>query len=73
MDKYLTAEVLLPFGGESLRGVGKARKRDAHGNPLGTWNSNPILDTHEYEVELPDGDPQMFMLLTSLLKHVFPD
>jgi hypothetical protein len=60
MDEYLTAEVLLPFGGELLRGVVKARKRDADGNPLGTRNSNPILDTREYEVELPDGSTNVY-------------
>jgi len=60
MDEYLTAEVLLPFGGELLRGVVKTRKSDSNGNPLGTWNSNPILDTHKYEVELPDGSTNVY-------------
>jgi len=25
------------------------------GNPIGVRNNNPILDTREYEVEMPDG------------------
>jgi hypothetical protein len=50
-DKYLTAEVLLP----NMETVTKAKvigcKRDSDGNPVGWKNSNPILDTREYEVE----------------------
>jgi hypothetical protein len=60
LDEYLTAEVLLPTGGELLRGVVKARKHDADGNPVGTRHSNPILDTREYEVELPDGSINVY-------------
>jgi hypothetical protein len=60
LDKYLTAEVLLPTGGELLRGVVKARKHDADGNPVGTRHSSPILDTREYEVELPDSSINMY-------------
>lgn len=54
-DRYLTASILLNRGGESLRGVVKARAKDEHGNPKGVSHSNPLLDTREYEVEFPDG------------------
>jgi hypothetical protein len=37
------------------------RKRDADGNPIGVHNTNPILDTREYEVEFPDGATDVFM------------
>jgi hypothetical protein len=60
LDEYLTAEVLLPTGGELLHGVVKAQKHDADGNPVGTRHSNPILDTREYEVELPDGSINVY-------------
>ena len=31
-------------------------KRDHEGNVIGRSNSNPILDTREYEVKFEDGD-----------------
>ncbi len=31
------------------------RSRDKNGNPIGRANDNPILDTHEYNVEFEDG------------------
>ena len=31
------------------------RMKDTHGLPIGTANSNPILDTRMYEVEYQDG------------------
>lgn len=41
-----------------LRGTVENRKRDANGSLSGKANSNPLLDTHLYEVEFPDGDMQ---------------
>ena len=35
-------------------------KRDQDGNPIGTRNANPILDTREYEVEFQDGATDTF-------------
>ena len=46
---------MIPRGGEVLKAQVTARKRDANGNPIGRANSNPILDTREYEVEFEDG------------------
>ena len=57
-DNYLTAEVVLPHGGESARAKVTARKRDADGNPIGRRNANPLLDTRLYEVEFPDGSTE---------------
>ena len=54
-DQYLTASVLMDRGGESMLGTVKSRKRDSEGNPVGRSNTNPLLDTREYEVEFPDG------------------
>jgi hypothetical protein len=54
-DAYLTAEVLLPRGGESHRGTVRRRAKDEDGKPIGKRASNPILDTRTYEVEFPDG------------------
>ena len=59
-DEYLTAEVLLPQGGESKKGIVKRRKRDAEGLPAGVRNTNPLLDSRQYEVEFPDGATDTF-------------
>lgn len=59
-DDYLTAEVLLPNMGTVVKAKVIGRKRDADGNPIGKRNTNPILDTREYEVEFPDGATDVF-------------
>jgi len=46
-DEYLTAEVLLPYGGKITKATVIARKRDRDGNPVGKRNENPLLDTRE--------------------------
>ena len=55
-DTYLNVEVALPrdSDGPEYARVTK-RLRDANGLPIGTANSNPILDTRLYEVEYLDG------------------
>jgi len=59
-DEYLSAEVMLPHGGEPARGKVIARAKDGHGKPLGIRNQNPILDTRCYEVQFPDGSTETF-------------
>jgi hypothetical protein len=54
-DKYISAEVLLPKGDEMVLGKVIGRKRDIDDNPIGVANSNPILGTHLYEVQFPEG------------------
>jgi hypothetical protein len=54
-DQYLAMNVLIGHGGEAERGTVKRRAHDSFGNPIGKSNTNPILDTREYEVEFPDG------------------
>ena len=53
-DQYLTAEVLLPHGGELQKAVVQNCKRDADGLPIRKRHSNPLLDLRQYEVEFPD-------------------
>ena len=60
-DQYLMAQVLLDRGGESQLGTVKQRKRDYDGNPVGRSNTNPLLDSREYEVEFPDGSIDVLM------------
>jgi hypothetical protein len=56
LDEYINAEIILPDkeGIPVLTKV-KSRKRDPAGDPIGTANSNPILDTRVYNLEFPDG------------------
>ena len=56
LDKYIDAKVLLPNqeGMEVLCTV-KGRKRNAEGVAIGEYHQNPILDTHIFQVEHPDG------------------
>ena len=60
LDEYMTAEVMLPRGGDLARAKVIGRKRDADGKPIGLRNANPILDTREYEVEFLDGSHDTF-------------
>jgi len=52
-DQYLGASILLPQGSTSVRGRVKSRMKDPDGNLFGRLDSNPIKDTHTYEVEFP--------------------
>ena len=54
-DQYLTASLNLPHGGEQVKATVKGRKRDADERPIRRQHPNPLLDTHLYEVEFPDG------------------
>ena len=55
-DSYLGVEVWLPGRSEENQ-MGKVLKRvkGNDGAAVGTSNSNPMLDTSEYEVQFPDG------------------
>jgi hypothetical protein len=57
-NKWLSAKVLLPH-----EDTQSSAKRDHEGNPIGTSQPNPFLDTRVYEVELKDGMQQDYMLL----------
>jgi hypothetical protein len=56
-DPYLSMELALPRGEDNRMEFARVRKRlkDDDGNPIGTANANPILDTRVYEVEWLDG------------------
>jgi hypothetical protein len=54
-DEYLTAQVLLPHGGEASKATVVCRKRDHDGRLIGKRHANPLLDNRLYEVEFPDG------------------
>ena len=58
-NKYLTAEVVLPHGGNSARAKVTAPKCNAMGRPIGDKApGQPMLDTRMYEVEFPDSSTE---------------
>ena len=54
-DNYIAAEVMLPKGDNMVLGKVIGCKRDADDNPIGVSHTNPIFDTHLYQVQLPGG------------------
>ena len=55
-DLYIGAEILLPRGDQMARGHVVARIRDANGNMMGRYHTNPILDMRKYQVEFAGGE-----------------
>ena len=60
VNQYLTAEVMITIGDERVRGLVKRRVIDEDGLPVGTSHIDPILDTRQYEVQLPDGSVESY-------------
>ena len=56
-DPYLNVEIALPRSDDPEWRCGRVVKRakGIDGEPVGTANDNPMLDTRVYEVEFPDG------------------
>ena len=58
-DKFLTAEVVLPHGGESARAKVTMQKHDAMGRPIRKKApGQPMLDNRMYKVEFPDSSTE---------------
>ena len=55
-ENYVNMEIMLPRGDEMTKGIVTKRARELDGNPLGTANDNPILNTCQYIVEFANGD-----------------
>ena len=70
-DGYLTAEVMIPRGGEVLKAQVISRKRDSQGNPVGRANSNPILDTRVYEVEFEEDGARKFYAANLIAENMY--
>ena len=68
-DKYLAAEVILPKGKNLVLGKVIGRKRDPDGNPIGRGHSNPIIDTHLYQVQFPNGHVEEYS--ANLLHRIY--
>jgi hypothetical protein len=56
-DQYIGMELALPRGDDGAMVHAKVIKRlkDNEGNPVGTANANPLLDSRAYEVEFING------------------
>jgi hypothetical protein len=54
-NQYVGAQVNLPEGNVHVAGQVKQCKRGTDGLPIGCAHTNPILNMHVYEVEMPDG------------------
>ena len=55
LDLFLNSEVLLPHNGEYIISANViGRINDCEGNPVGTYNINPIVDTQVYNVMFPE-------------------
>jgi hypothetical protein len=59
-DTLIGAEVLLPNNNSSQLGRVKRRTTDGVGNHIGTYHSNPMQNTIEYDVAFPDGKTDTF-------------
>mmetsp|Transcript_9776 Transcript_9776/g.13821 ORF Transcript_9776/g.13821 Transcript_9776/m.13821 type:complete len:222 (+) Transcript_9776:32-697(+) len=56
LDKLVGAEVVLPQNGIEMRAAHVlGRVTDRKGRQVGTYNHDPLLDTHVYEVGFTDG------------------
>lgn len=56
-DGYLNMEIGMPRGDDGMleHAIVKRRALDNMGVPVGVANSNPLLDTREYDIEYHDG------------------
>jgi hypothetical protein len=76
MDEYLSKTLYLPRGGELVTARVAKRTRDGDEVPTGCRNSNPILDTRQYEVEFPDGSIDIYtanVIVENLTAMVDPE
>ena len=71
-DTYLNVEVTLPRGGVEDLQFAKVTKwlHDKDGHPIGMANDNPMLDTHEYEVEFLNGNHES-LSANIIAQHIF--
>jgi len=60
-DEYISAQVIHPIDGSNRKGRVLRRKRSINGDPIGLRNTNPLLDTREYDVIFPDGAVQSYL------------
>jgi hypothetical protein len=72
-DQYINAEFVITNNGEATKAGIVAWRRDKDFVPVGKRNSNPLLDTREYDVQLSDGTRQCVtanLIAESILSQV---
>ena len=71
LNRYLAAKVQIPRAGYDLA-VGKVvrRARGTDGELIGKSDSNPLLDTAEYEVEFEDGSVEKYSA-NIIAEHIY--
>jgi hypothetical protein len=72
-NTLISAEVMLPMDGFLQPAKVTQRKHDMNGNPVGTPNSNPILDSGIYEVTFQDGRTNEYaanVIIENILQQV---
>ena len=75
-DNYVNVEIMLPRSASLERGRVVSRKRDADGNPVGNADTNPILDSCQYEVLFDNGEVTELtvnVIATSMYARCDPD
>jgi len=60
-NRWISARIRTMRGDKPAIGTVKNRKRDQDGKYIGTWNSNPLLDTSVYLIEFDDGSIKEYM------------
>jgi hypothetical protein len=74
MDEYLSKDLFIPGPGELATARVLRRTRDGDGVPCGCCNSNPILDTRQYEVEfIMDLEGQQYVVFKGIVDHQYFD
>ena len=72
----ISAEVLLPQGGETQLERVLRHSVDENGQAIGAHSDNPLLSTLVYDVEFPDGDVNKYaanFIAENLVSQVNPD
>ena len=62
-DEYVDMELWLPRGEDDslMHAIVKQRKIDDDGNPIGTENTNPLVDMRAYEIEFIGGTTEILI------------
>ena len=72
-DLLIHAEVLLLQGEVMQQAKVKGRTTDIHGNIIGAYDSNPLLNSKVYDVKFPDGAIKQYsanIIVQNMFSHV---
>ena len=75
-DKMINADIMLQHENEMVTGKVKGRTIGDHGEGMGRYDDNPMLNSIIYDVEFPDGQVKQYaanILAENMLSQVDPD